>query len=321
MLKETQMIKVRCTKYVVYGVSDPVKTGQFMTDFGLVPVDWQGSAAYFRGALSSPYVYVAEPSDTPSLKAIGLEVESAEDLARAREIDGASEVRALDRPGGGSFVEVSLPGGIRLELVYGIADAAPLPVHAPLVLNEGIRKSRFNVPQRPPRLPAQVLRLGHVVLAVPDPVAAKDWAVRNLGMIVSDAMLVPGSRDEYIGFFMRCDLGSTPSDHHTLLIAKGEPAGVHHIAFELQDIDAVFMGHEWMKMTSHQPHWGIGRHVLGSQVFDYWWDPDGFRVEHYADGDLYDNTVPGTTVEGTNEQLWAWGPEVPPTFFQQTRHS
>ena len=101
LLKETQVIKIRCTKYVVYGVSNPVKTGQFMTDFGLVRVDWQGAAAYFRGALSSPYIYVAEPSDTPSLKAIGLEVESAEDLARASEIDGASEVRALDRPGGG----------------------------------------------------------------------------------------------------------------------------------------------------------------------------------------------------------------------------
>jgi len=314
------MIKVRCTKYVVYGVSDPAQTGRFMTDFGLLPVDWHGTAAYFRGALSSPYIYVAEPSDTPSLKAIGLEVHSAEDLVRATGIEGASEIRALDRPGGGSFVEVSLPGGIRLELVHGIEDVAPLPVRAPLVLNEGLRKSRFNVPQRPPRLPAQVLRLGHVVLAVPDAIAAKDWLVRNLGMIVSDAMLVPGSKDDYIGFFMRCDLGSIPADHHTLLIAKGETAGVHHIAFELQDIDAVFMGHEWMKQTTHSAHWGIGRHVLGSQVFDYWWDPDGFRVEHYADGDLYDNAVPATTVEGTDEQLWAWGPEVPPTFFQQTRH-
>jgi len=315
------LIKVRNSKYVVYGVSDPVKTGQFMTDFGLVPVEWRGEATYFRGALSNPYIYVAEPSDMPSLKAIGLEVESAEDLVRATEIDGASPIRALDRPGGGRVVEIRLPGGTTLELVHGIAGVAPLPVQAPLVLNEGICKSRFNAPQRPARLPAQVLRLGHVVLGVPDPIASRDWVVRNLGMIVSDAMLVPGSKDEYIGFFMRCDLGSTPSDHHTLLLAKGEPVGVHHIAFEVQDIDTVFMGHEWMRATRYRHHWGIGRHVLGSQVFDYWWDPDGFRIEHYADGDLYDNQVPATTVEGTDEQLWAWGPEVPPTFFQQTRHS
>jgi catechol 2,3-dioxygenase-like lactoylglutathione lyase family enzyme len=315
------MIKVCGARYVVFGVSDPDKTRQFMTDFGLAPVAWHGDSAYLRGALPAPYVYVAEKSDAPSLKAFGLEVESAEDLERATRIEGASAIRELDRPGGGRVVEVLLPGGLKIELVHGIADAAPLPIQAPLVINEGLRKSRFNAPQRPERVPAQVLRLGHAVLGVPDPVAAKDWAVRNLGMIVSDAMLVPGSKDDYIGFFMRCDRGSTPSDHHSLLITQSASPSVHHIAFEVQDIDTVFMGHEWMKGTKHRPHWGVGRHVLGSQVFDYWWDPDGFRVEHYADGDLYDSSVPATTVEGTHEQLWAWGPAVPQTFFQQTREA
>ncbi|NDZ17500.1 VOC family protein [Variovorax sp. WS11] len=315
------MIKVRGAKYVVYGVSDPAKTSRFMEDFGLAPVAWQGESAYLRGALPAPYVYVAEKSDAPSLKAFGLEVESAEDLARATQIDGASTIHDLDRPGGGQVVEVFLPGGIKLELVHGIADAAPLPIEAPLVINEGLRKARFNAAQRPARVPAQVLRLGHVVLGVPDPVAAKDWAVRNLGMIVSDAMLVPGSKDDFVGFFMRCDRGRTPCDHHTLLITQAASPSVHHIAFEVQDIDTVFMGHEWMKGAEHRPHWGVGRHVLGSQVFGYWWDPDGFRVEHYADGDVYDSSVPATTVEGTHDQLWAWGPEVPHTFFQQTRET
>ncbi len=94
---------------------------------------------------------------------------------------------------------------------------------------------------------------------------------------------------------------------------------MHHVAFEVQDIDTVFMGHEWMRSTTHRPHWGVGRHVLGSQVFDYWWDRDGFRMEHYADGDLFDNQAPMTTAEATHDQLWAWGPGVPPVFFHQTR--
>jgi len=113
---------------------------------------------------------------------------------------------------------------------------------------------------------------------------------------------------------------TSPCDHHTLPIKKSDVPSVHHVAFEVQDIDTVFMGHEWMMMRTHRPHWGVGRHVLGSQVFDYWWDPDGFRVEHYADGDLYDNTVPADNVQGTHDHLWAWGPEVPPAFFQKTRH-
>lgn len=315
------MITVRDIKYVVFGVSRPQATREFMADFGMVAVDWPASdeVAYMRGALSSPYIYVAEFSDSPSMKAVGVEVESAQDLERATQIEGASPIRELDRPGGGRCVEVMMAGGIRLELVHGLVPAEELPIHPPLPLNEGLQKTRYNKPQRPLRGPSQILRLGHVALGVPDPVASRNWVQKHLGMIVSDAMLVPGSEDQYIGFFMRWDHGHQPTDHHSILIAQAEGPSVHHISFELQDIDAVYMGHEWLKRQNRNPHWGVGRHVLGSQVFDYWWDPDGFRVEHYADGDLFDDTVPASTVEGTNEYLWTWGPHVPDTFFSQTR--
>lgn len=314
------MIKVQDIRYVVYGVSDVAKTTAFMEDFGLRPVQVHGGAQYFRGSCGNPYIYVAQPASAPGLVAIGMAVASATELQQAATIEGASPPRPLDRPGGGMCVDVTTPGGLKLELVHGTEQLPALPVRAPLVFNEGLSKSRFNQPQRPPRGRPEVIRLGHLALTVPDPVASRDWLARNLGMIVSDAMLIPGEKDRYLGFFMRCDLGKTPSDHHTFLVAQGERTGIHHASFELQDIDAVFMGHEWLTSRGHEVHWGVGRHVLGSQVFDYWWDPDGFRIEHYADGDQYDNTVPATTVEATNEQLWTWGPEVPPTFFQETRH-
>lgn len=313
------MIKVRDVKYVVYGVTDLARTKAFMEDFGLTVVDAPGAELYLRGATASPYLYVARQVAEPALLAVGMELASAQDLQQAALIPGASPIRAIDRPGGGSCVVVTMPGGLQVELVHGVKAVEELPVAPPLAINHGRAKSRLNVPQRPARVASTVLRLGHVAVGLPDPIAARDWTVEHLGMIVSDEMLVPGETDQYIGFFMRCDLGSTPSDHHTLLFAKGENMGVHHISFEVQDIDAVYMGHEWLKARGHDPHWGVGRHVLGSQVFDYWWDPDGFRVEHYADGDLYDNTVPATTVEGTNDQLWSWGPDVPTSFFQQTR--
>ncbi len=316
------MITVRDIKYVVFGVSNLEATLDFMTDFGMVAVPTPSlpNALYLRGALNSPYVYVAERSDDPKIKAIGIELASADDLERATQIEGASAIRPLDRPGGGRCVDVTMAGGIKLELVHGIEPVAELPVKPPLPLNEGLRKSRYNKPQRPAQGPAQVLRLGHVALGVPDPVATRDWVQKNLRMIVSDAMLVPGGGDKFLGFFMRWDHGDKPTDHHSLLFAIADSALVHHISFELQDIDSVYMGHEWLKQKSRRPHWGVGRHVLGSQVFDYWWDPDGFRVEHYADGDQFDSTISATTVEGTNDQLWTWGPSVPDTFFSEARH-
>ena len=46
------------------------------------------------------------------------------------------------------------------------------------------------------------------------------------------------------------------------------------------------MAHRWMKQRGHSPVWGVGRHQLGSHIFDVWRDPDGNRFETYSDTDL-----------------------------------
>jgi hypothetical protein len=58
------------------------------------------------------------------------------------------------------------------------------------------------------------------------------------------------------------------------------------MSFEVPDIDDVCMGHDYLKQFGAYEHmWGIGRHVLGSQVYDYWADPWGRVHEHWADSD------------------------------------
>jgi hypothetical protein len=34
-----------------------------------------------------------------------------------------------------------------------------------------------------------------------------------------------------------------------------------------------------------------GGHIQGSPLFDLWRDPDGFLVEHFAGGDMFDSTL------------------------------
>lgn len=316
------MVNLRNIMYAVYGVSNPERTARFMADFGLKPALAQADRIYMRGTCDYPFIYCAEQAAVPGLRSVGFELASEADLQRAAQLPGATAIAPFLRPGGGQWVQVEIPGGITLDLVYGNQRVEPLAARAALPLNEGERKNRFNAPQRPPRTACEVMRLGHMAIGVPDPVRARDWVIEHLGMRTSDAIMVPGNIEEPIGFFMRFDHGSTPVDHHTLLLAKSNgPAAVHHMSFELQDLDAVWMGHEWMQSQGHAAHWGVGRHVLGSQIFDYWWEPDGFRVEHYTDGDLFDNTVEPRVVEGTNDQLWTWGPHVPETFFDETRHA
>lgn len=54
--------------------------------------------------------------------------------------------------------------------------------------------------------------------------------------------------------------------------------------------------------------WGVRRHLLGSQIFDYWYDPSGFTIEHYTDGDVVneDNT-PERHVVDRLEEFTTWG--------------
>ena len=48
-----------------------------------------------------------------------------------------------------------------------------------------------------------------------------------------------------------------------------------HSSFEVVDADAVGMGQRVLLKRGWRHAWGIGRHILGSQIFDYWEDPWG----------------------------------------------
>jgi hypothetical protein len=90
--------------------------------------------------------------------------------------------------------------------------------------------------------------------------------------------------------------------------------GFNHAAFEVRDLDDLMSGHDFLKEKQRHAEWGIGRHILGSQVFDYWRDPWGHTVEHWTDGDLFTaDDPPGK--QGLPELLGVqWGPAAPPTM-------
>ena len=58
----------------------------------------------------------------------------------------------------------------------------------------------------------------------------------------------------------------------------------------------------------------MGRHLLGSEIFDYWRDPWGLKHEHYADGDLFDASQPAGYHKLDREGLYQWGPDLPDNF-------
>jgi Glyoxalase/Bleomycin resistance protein/Dioxygenase superfamily len=174
---------------------------------------------------------------------------------------------------------------------------------------------RINATQRPAREPAHVQRLEHVVLQTTKYLEALNWYLDNLGMIVSDFLYFPGQRDRGPAMsFIRCDRGATPADHHTLAMALGPQNRYVHSAYQVCDLDALAAGGQYLADHGYFRSWGIGRHIQGSQLFDYWRDPDGFMVEHFTDGDMFDSTLEPGWAPFTASGLAQWGPPVTKDF-------
>jgi catechol 2,3-dioxygenase-like lactoylglutathione lyase family enzyme len=278
------MIKVKDLAYVRFGVPDLDATERFAADFGLELGSRVGDTLYHRGTDPSSYCHVAELGE-PGFRGLAFEADSAADLEAATAIDGASSVEKLDAPGGGRRVRLTDPDGNSIEIVHARAEVPALPVPTAGGVNRGSDRRRLGAVHRPPLGPSSVKRLGHAVLKVVDIAKSQAWYQSNLGLLSSDEIYL-GAQENVLSAFMRCDRGDEYTDHHTLAIAQiGEP-GFEHAAFEVEDIDSLMSGHDHLTTAEYTHHAGVGRHILGSQIFDYWQDPWGHVHEHYADGDL-----------------------------------
>ena len=116
-----------------------------------------------------------------------------------------------------------------------------------------------------------------------------------------------------ITVFFRLDRGDELVDHHCFFFFEGPKMHVHHSSFETHDFDAQVLGHDWLRHKGYTNCWGVGRHVMGSQIFDYWFDPAKFIMEHYVDGDLLDMREPTHHTKAAPDNLHVWGMSVPQT--------
>lgn len=218
-------------------------------------------------------------------------------------------VEPLPETIGGLSVGLTDPSGMPVRVVSGMHELPELPGQQPHTFNSGHDVRRTNAGQRPARVPARVQRLGHLVVQSTRYLETLNWYLDNLGMIVSDFLYFPGQRDRGPAMsFIRCDRGSTPADHHTLALALGPANRYVHSAYQVSDLDALAAGGEFLTERGYFRSWGIGRHIQGSQIFDYWRDPDGYLFEHFTDGDLFDNTLEPGWAPFTASGLAQWGP-------------
>lgn len=284
----------------------------FLTDFGLLPASRTDDLLTMRGAAPTPYCYRVHRAPRARFVGAGFSVRTREELERLARVGGASAIERAPYPGGGEVVTLRDPSGFLIEVAHGQASAEEIPTRAPLPLNVGHERRRVNATQRPPVEPPEVVRLGHIVLEVADYQATCAWYTRHLGFIPSDVQVMPDGAP--VVAFMRLDLGETPADHHTLALAQGFMPLYSHSAYELVDADAVGMGQRVLREKGYAHAWGIGRHILGSQIFDYWQDPWGDKHEHYTDGDVFTVGQPMGVHPVSREAMWQWGQPMPRSF-------
>lgn len=165
------------------------------------------------------------------------------------------------------------------DVVVEVGEPAPLAPPAARSLNRPGERSRrdrrssacLGTAPHAPR------RVGHVVFGTPDVEASRAFYTDALGFRISD--VVGGG----LAYFLRCS-----TDHHNLLLMPAPVPCLNHYAVEMDDVDAIGLAGaavvaergDACKVT------GVGRHVVGANLYWYLLDPAGGMFELFSDMDV-----------------------------------
>lgn len=232
---------------------DPADAAAWMVDvWGLFPADVRGTTHYLRGTGAMPYLVAFEQSGDEFVRSTTFTCSEAELAAISRKAaDKRWPARAVTSadPGDGAGLLVELPEGTILRFLAGTSEVAP---------REGFTKASKRVAP---------VKLTHVVFNSAD--------AELLGHAVEDVLNFRVSDRTKGMVFVRCN-----DSHHSTAFARAGFASLNHVAFEMDDLDAVMRGIGWMRDHGFAPAWGPGRHGPGDNVYAYYIAPFGPVIEY-----------------------------------------
>ncbi len=247
---------------------DPATAAGFLSGvWGSLDGGAQSGAHYIRGTAPLPYLVAFRNTRETSVESITFATDAetiAAIAARATAANVKCEQVCSNDLGGGEGILVTFPDGERFRFLTDVAAAAPA--------------SGRDAP----------VKLTHVVLNARDAEYSAQLAEDVLGFTVSD-------RTKGM-VFVRCN-----TSHHSIAFARAGYTSLNHIAFEMDDLDAVMRGIGRMRDAGFTPAWGPGRHGPGDNVFAYFIAPFGAVIEFST---AVDQVGPDYRV-GTPED-WTW---------------
>jgi catechol 2,3-dioxygenase-like lactoylglutathione lyase family enzyme len=147
--------------------------------------------------------------------------------------------------------------------------------------------------------------MSHMALFTSDVTRSLDFHIRALGIRLADRS----------GDIIAFTYGRHGSDHHLLAFITGGGPGLHHASWDVPSIEDCGKGNTQMRAAGYDRHWGPGRHVLGSNYFNYVKDDFGQWWEYSAHIDYIEKNAPWTMANFADEDsLYLWGPDLPEEF-------
>src|SRR5262245_18365953 len=176
------IVKVRELAWLEFAKPDLDRAELFARAFGFTTAMRAPDEVQLRGSdPGSPCVLIRQG---PRSRFLGVAFRAADsaDVLRLAEATGR-KVTKLPESLGGLTVDLVDPNGQRVRVVSDTHELAARPGQAPLAFNFGHHPTRTNATQRPPREPATVHKLGHLVLQTTTYRQTLDWYLQHLGLI------------------------------------------------------------------------------------------------------------------------------------------
>lgn len=272
--------------YLVFGVDDLKGSIEYLTDFGLTPVDVDERGGLFE-ALDGTGVIIRDRNDPSLPPAL-----PSNNMLR-QQILGVTDTEALDQ------IEAELSRDRRVtRLADGsieTTDALDFPIRFQVTKRRKLvmDAERINAPGAAPgRAPNQLgvtddmaaapRSLSHVVLFVPDMDKVVDFYCNRLGFVITDTLKGAGP-------FLR---PKANDDHHTHFFIRTPVymQGCEHLAFHMGGPTELMVAGDRFTRKGYQTFWGPGRHKFGSNWFWYFNSPLGCHFEYDADMDKHDDS-------------------------------
>lgn len=286
-------------------VSDLDRAHSFYVDLlGLVETERDESHLYLRCLEDREHhSLVLRQSQQTGVSHIAFRVSSPDDLEHLSQMakeQGLHQRWTTDEERGQPCaLRLQDPVGLPLEFYYEMTPAPRMLQHYHL------------------HKPVQIMRLDHFNCQVPDVASAAAWYQNTLGFRTTEYTVKETSQGEELWAAWLARKQTV----HDLALMNGTGPRLHHVGFWLPDAMAVLRACDVLAAAGYykEIERGPGRHGLSNALFVYVRDPDGNRIELYANDYLTADPEAEPirwTLEDPRRQTF-WGHSAPASWFEE----